>query len=73
MYLSDLSGVQIVLIVLPILPNLWCIWHAAQHDFPGEREKYFWMLGGVLLPVLGGLAYLLFGWRRSRPAHADKC
>lgn len=63
----DLPVWQMALFVLPILPNLWCIWHAFKHDFPQPQERYLWMLGGVLVPVLGGLAYLLFGWRRSRP------
>lgn len=68
MTLLDLSGTQAALLALPILPNLWCIWHAMRHDFPGEREKYLWTLGGVFLPFIGGVAYLLFGLRRSRPA-----
>lgn len=69
MQLTDLSGGYLALLILPILPNLWCIWHALRHEFPGEREKYAWMLGGVFLPLIGGLAYLVFGWRRSRPAN----
>ena len=68
MLLTDLTGGQAALLLLPILPNLWCIWHAMHHEFPGEREKYAWTLGGVFLPLIGGVAYLLFGWRRSRPA-----
>ena len=68
MRLSELSTLQLLLVALPILPNLWCIWHAMRHEFPGQMEKYFWVLAGVFLPVLGGLAYLIFGWRRSRAA-----
>ena len=68
MTLADLSAGQLALLALPILPNLWCIWHAMHHEFPGEREKYLWTLGAVFLPLIGGLAYLAFGWRRSRPA-----
>lgn len=56
----------IVALALPILPNLWCIWHAYRHDFTTPTEKFGWMLGGVFLPMIGGLAYLLFGWRRTR-------
>ena len=40
MLLTDLTGGQAALLLLPILPNLWSIWHAMRHDFPGEREKY---------------------------------
>ncbi len=52
-------------LALPILPNLWCIWHAYRHEFTTPAEKYGWMLAGVFLPVAGGLLYLLFGWRRT--------
>lgn len=65
---TDLSVGQLALLSLPILPNLWAIWHAMRHEFPGEREKYWWTLGAVFVPVLGGLAYLLFGLRRGKPA-----
>ena len=63
---ADLTAGQLALLALPILPNLWTIWHAMRHDFPGEREKYWWTLGAVFVPVLGGVAYLLFGLRRSK-------
>ena len=36
---ADLTAGQLALLALPILPNLWTIWHAMRHDFPGEREK----------------------------------
>ncbi len=55
----------LVLLALPILPNLWCIWHAYHHEFANPIEKFAWMLAGVFLPVVGGLAYLLLGWRRT--------
>ena len=70
MLLTDLTPGQAVLVLLPILPNLWSIWHAMRHDFPGEREKYLWTMAAVFLPLLGGMLYLLFGWRRSRPTGA---
>ena len=72
MMLTDLTGKQAALLLLPILPNLWSIWHAMRHDFPGEREKYLWTMTAVFLPLLGGMLYLLFGWRRSRPLHGDE-
>ena len=59
---------QMALLALPILPNLWAIWHARRHEFPGEREKYWWTLGAVVVPLRGGLAYLLFGLRRGKSA-----
>ena len=36
---ADLTAGQLALLALPILPNLWTIWHAMRHDFPGERES----------------------------------
>ncbi len=69
---ADLSAGQLALLALPILPNLWAIRHAMRHEFPGEREKYWWTLGAVFVPVLGGLAYLLFGLRRGKPAVGAK-
>ena len=52
-------------LALPILPNLWSIWHSYKHDFDTPMEKYGWMLAGVMLPVIGGVLYLLFGFRRT--------
>ncbi|MCH5277835.1 MAG: PLDc_N domain-containing protein [Desulfovibrionaceae bacterium] len=67
MLLTDLAPEQAALLLLPILPNLWSIWHAMRHEFPGEREKYLWIMAAVFLPLIGGMLYLLSGWRRSRP------
>lgn len=57
---------QYALLALPILPNLWGIWHAFYHDFPHPQERLIWMGVCVFVPVIGGLAYLIFGLRRSR-------
>ena len=57
-----------LLLSIPILPNLWCIWHAFTHEFPKESEKRLWVLAGIFLPVIGGLAYLLIGWRKALPS-----
>ena len=35
---ADLTAGQLALLALPILPNLWTIWHAMRHDIAGERE-----------------------------------
>ena len=63
--MSTLWG--ILIITLPILPNLWCIWHARNHTFPGPNEQQLWVRAGIFAPVLGGLLYLVVGMQRARP------
>lgn len=54
------------LLSLPILPNLWAIWHSFHADFATHQEKMVWIAVSVFVPVLGGLAYLIWGRRRAR-------
>lgn len=54
------------LLVLPALLNLWAIWHAYKHEFANPAHKFLWMAAGVFLPVVGGLVYLLFGFRNAK-------
>lgn len=54
------------LLSLPILPNLWAIWHSFHADFATHQEKMAWIAVSVFVPVLGGLAYLIWGFRRAR-------
>ncbi|MDY7002314.1 MAG: PLDc N-terminal domain-containing protein [Thermodesulfobacteriota bacterium] len=56
----------LVLLAVPILPNLWSIWHAFYRDFPSPTEKMIWLGLAVFIPVLGGLAYIIWGRRRGR-------
>lgn len=65
MSLLSLDAWQLGLIFLPALLNLWGIWHAFNHAFPTPLERMRWILACVFIPFLGGLAYLLFGWRRT--------
>lgn len=53
-------------LLLPILPNLWSIWHAFFRQFPTETEKLAWLGAAIFVPVLGGLAYLFVGCRRAK-------
>lgn len=68
--LSQLSASQYFLIgallVLPILPNLWAIWHCFHRDFPTVNEKLTWLGIAVFIPVIGGLAYLVVGRKRGK-------
>ncbi|MDR2726477.1 MAG: PLDc N-terminal domain-containing protein [Deltaproteobacteria bacterium] len=61
----DLTPAQLALCFAPALINLWAIWHAATRKFPSPIEQAVWIAAGMLVPVLGGLAYLCFGLRRS--------
>ena len=56
----------LILLAIPILPNLWSIWHAFHRDFPTVQEKMSWISVAVFVPVLGGIAYLFLGRPRSR-------
>ena len=57
----------IIALSLPILPNLWCIWHASRHDFPNPDEGRLWVRAGTFAPIIGGILYLTIGMRRARP------
>jgi hypothetical protein len=61
-----MSITTFLLLGLPAIPNLFGIWHAFHHDFPGPQERLKWMGACVFLPVLGGIAYLIFGLRRAK-------
>ena len=54
-----------IVLALPILPNLWSIWHVRNHYFATEQEKSLWFLLAVFIPVLGGIIYLVAGRRRA--------
>jgi hypothetical protein len=72
--LLALSPLQIalvlVLLALPILPNLWSIWHAYWREFPSLNEKMIWLVLAVFIPVLGGIAYMAVGRKRGRKPDA---
>ena len=71
MLISDLSSTQMMLLVLPILPNMWALKHCFHHDFPTEKEKFRWMMACVFLPCIGGLAYILVGRRHASKEKID--
>ncbi len=56
--------VLILIVFLPVLPNLWAILHIFKNDFDTPQEKMIWLGLAVFIPILGGLAYLFFGRRR---------
>jgi hypothetical protein len=67
--MSSLTPLQLVLVIailtLPIIPNLWAIWHIFHHDFATPVEKKGWIFLNVFLPVFGGIIYAFVGRRRT--------
>ncbi len=51
--------------ILPITPNLWAIWHIFHCDYPNPGEKMGWLFAAMFVPVLGGLAYCVWGRKRG--------
>jgi len=52
-------------LLVPIIPNLWSIWHLYKNEFPTPQERAAWIVAQVVLPVLGGVGYILFGRKRA--------
>lgn len=66
-FLAFLPGplpIKLALLALPMLPNLWGIWHAYRHRFDGQKQ-IIWMAVCVFVPVIGGLAYIFIGRKQS--------
>ncbi|SHN54516.1 PLDc N-terminal domain-containing protein [Desulfovibrio litoralis] len=58
----------IVFITIPALPNLWCIWHAYHHEFDSPVTRIIWIMVGIFIPVIGGIAYFFFGRPKAKKA-----
>ncbi len=56
---------QWLILILPILPNLWSIWHVRSHYFADEQQKSLWFLLAIFIPVIGGIAYILIGRKKA--------
>lgn len=67
MLFSDAPLSTFALLMLPVVINLWAIYHAMRHNFPKDGERGLWVALAIFLPILGGLAYIIFGLRRSLP------
>ncbi len=68
MFLAEIPQDKLLLVLplllLPILPNIWAIWHLYKNEFPTPQERAAWLVAQVMLPVVGGLGYILFGRKR---------
>jgi hypothetical protein len=60
------TALALGLLVLAILPNYIAIWQSFHREFPTPLERMFWFLLAIFVPVLGGLAYLIWGRKRGR-------
>ncbi len=68
MFLAEIPQDKLLLVLpfllLPILPNIWAIWHLYKNEFSTPQERAAWLVAQVMLPVVGGLGYILFGRKR---------
>ena len=68
--LPSMTTNQMVLVVaflaLAILPNYIAIWQSFHRVFPTPLERMFWFLLAIFVPLLGGIAYLIWGRKRGR-------
>ncbi|HJD98251.1 PLD nuclease N-terminal domain-containing protein [Mailhella massiliensis] len=71
MLITDLSSEQLLMLIVPALPNMWALKHAMYHDFPTTKEKYRWMMACVFIPCLGGIAYYFVGRKHASREKVD--
>ncbi|GAB6110507.1 PLDc N-terminal domain-containing protein [Desulfomicrobium salsuginis] len=62
---ADIPVWALPVLLVPIIPNLWSIMHLYKHEFPTQQERAAWIVAQVILPVLGGVGYILFGRKRA--------
>lgn len=56
--------IAILILLVPMLPNFFAIFHAWRHNFPTPQERTLWLFCAVLLPAIGGIIYFVFGRKR---------
>lgn len=62
---ADIPLWALPLLLVPIIPNMWSIMHLYRNEFPTQQERAAWIVAQVILPVLGGVGYILFGRKRA--------
>lgn len=62
---ADIPFWALPVLFVPILPNLWAIWHLYKNEFPTNHERAAWIAAQVILPVIGGVGYIIFGRKRA--------
>lgn len=61
---------HVLVALLPILPNLWSVWHICRHEFSPPEKKLYWLLLAVFVPVIGGVIYIFIGRKRALPQNS---
>lgn len=57
--------VFLVAMAVFLIISLWSIKHAMARQFPSVNEKVFWIQLAILVPILGGIAYAIWGRKRG--------
>ncbi len=58
--------IAVVVFFIPILPNLWAIWHIFHNEFDTYNQKMMWLCIAVFIPVVGGIIYLFIGRKKVK-------
>lgn len=58
---------HVLVVLVPILPNLYSIWHIWTHSFKPPEKRFYWLALAVFVPVLGGLIYIFYGRKQALP------
>ena len=53
--------------LLPMAPTFWSIWHIWNHAFVTEGRKMAWLALTILVPVIGGVIYIVAGRKSTLP------
>ncbi len=65
MFFSDVDISTFLILMIPAIINLWCIYHAFSRVFPSAKERILWLAFCVCIPVFGGVIYFIFGRNRG--------
>lgn len=58
---------HILILLVPMLPTYWSIWHIWNHSFITQEKKILWLVFVVFVPVIGGIIYIFAGRRQAMP------
>lgn len=57
---------HIIIVLLPMAPTFWSIWDIWTHSFASYQKRVTWLIIVIFIPVIGGIIYLIFGWKQAR-------